>query len=227
MSPRYLLCLALMLGLSTSVEADSYNRVDFQVDASREMSNDLLTTNLSVEFQDAQPAKVAQYLNSVLNGALKRAETFKMVKVSSGSQNTYPVYGAHNHIDAWRGHAELRVESSDFKAAGELIMQLQKDMQLSNVQFTLATDTRKAAEAELTAAALKAFQGRADVIRVALGAKRYKTLHLIIRDGGAPTPYPMAMLRSAATADSNIAAPEFVSGDSKMSIQIEASIELQ
>lgn len=226
MSPRYLLCLMLTLGLSAPVLADPYNRVDFQVDASREVGNDLLTTTLSVEMQDPQPARVAQHLNSVLNAALKRAESFKTVKVSNGSQNTYPVYGAHNRIDAWRGHADLHVESSDFKAAGELIMQLQKDMQLSNVQFTLAAETRKAAEAELTAAALKAFQARADAIRLALGAKSYKTLHLTLRDSGAAPQYPVAMLRSAA-ADSAIPAPEFASGDTRMTVQISASIELQ
>jgi len=228
MSPRYLLFLMLLLqGLCTQVMAESYNRVDFQVEASREVSNDLLTTTLSVEIQDPQPAKVAQHLNSVLNNALKRAESFKAVKVSSGSQNTYPVYGAHNHIDAWRGHAELHIESSDFKAASELIMQLQKDMQLSNMQFTLAADTRKTVETELSVTTLKTFQARAESIRLALGAKSYKTLHLAIHDGAAPLQYPMAMMRSAAATDSSIPTPDFASGDTKMTIQIEASIELQ
>lgn len=228
MSPRFLLFLMLLVqGLSSQVMAESYNRVDFQVEASREVSNDLLSTTLSVEMQDPQPAKVAQHLNSVLNNALKRADSFKSVKVSSGNQNTYPVYGAHNHIDAWRGHAELHIESNDFKAAGELIMQLQKEMQLSNVQFTLAAETRKTVETELTATALKTFQARAESIRVALGAKSYKTLHLAIHDGAAPSPYPIAMLRGAIAADSAIPTPDFASGDTKMSIQIEASIELQ
>ena len=89
MSPRYLLFLILLVqGISSQVMAESYNRVDFQVEASREVSNDLLTTTLSVEMQDPQPAKVAQHLNSVLNNALKRADSFKSVKVSSGNQNT-------------------------------------------------------------------------------------------------------------------------------------------
>ena len=148
------------------------------------------------------------------------------MKVSSGSQNSYPVYGENNRIDAWRGHAELRIESSDFKAASELIMQLQKDMQLSDVQFTLATDTRSATTAMLTVEAIKAFQARAEVIRRAMGAKSYKTVHLGIREAGNQPRYPMAMLRSTATADSEPPAPDFASGDTKLTVQLDASIEL-
>ena len=226
MSARYLLSLMLILGLAAQAQAEALNRIDFQVEASRDVSNDLLTTSLSVETQDALPAKVAQHLNTVLNGALKRAAGYKTVRVSSGSQNSYPVYGENNHIDAWRGHAELRIKSSDFKAASELIMQLQKDMQLSDVQFTLATDTRSATTAMLTVEAIMAFQARAEVIRRAMGAKSYKTVRLAIHEAGNQPRYPVAMLRSSAMAESDIPAPDFASGDTKLTVQIDASIEL-
>lgn len=226
MSFRLLSMFILGWSLIAQAQAETYNRVDFQVEVSREVSNDLFKTSLSVEMQDAQPAKVAQHLNSVLNAALKRAAAYKNVKVSSGSQNSYPVYGENNRIDAWRGHAELHIESSDFKAAGELVMQLQKDMQLSDVQFTLSTGTRDATTAMLTAEAIKAFQARAEVIRRSMGAKDYKTLHLTIREAGLPPRYPVAMMRSSAAAESDIPAPEFASGETKLTIQIDASIAL-
>lgn len=213
--------------LAHASDSDTYNRVDFQVEAAREVANDLLVTNMSAEIQDKQPARVAQQLNTALNDALKKASAFSTVKASSGNQNTYPVYGKNNQIDAWRGHGEIRLESRDFKAAGELIMQLQTTLQLGGVQFTVAPDTRAAIENALIAEAIKAFQTRADAIRAVVGAKSYKTVHISINSGGMPPHYPMALMRGAAMSDAAIPAPEFAGGESRMTVQINGTIELQ
>lgn len=221
-----LLCSLLSFHLAAHAEAEPYNRVDFQVEAAREIANDLLVTVMSVEVQDKQPSRVAQQLNTALNDALKKASAYSSVKSSSGNQNTYPVYGKNNQVDAWRGHGEIRLESRDFKAAGELIMQLQATLQLGGVQFTVAPDTRAAVENALIAEAIKAFQTRADAIRAAVGARSYKTVHFSI-GGGMPPHYPMAMMRGAAVADMAIPAPEFAGGESRMTVQISGTIELQ
>jgi predicted secreted protein len=222
-----LLCSLLSGSLSAYAEAEPYNRVDFQVEAARDVSNDLLVTNMSVEIQDTQPARVSQQINTALNDALKKASAFSAVKASSGNQNTYPVYGKNNQIDAWRGHGEIRLESRDFKAAGELIMQLQSTLQLVGVQFTVAPDTRAAIENALITEAIKAFQTRADAIRAAVGALSYKTVHFLINSAGMPPHYPVAIMRSAAMADSAIPAPEFAGGESRMTVQINGTIEIQ
>ena len=222
-----LLCSLLFLNGWANAESEPYNRADFQVDAAREAANDLLVAVMSVEMQDKQPSRVAQQLNATINDALKKAAAFSAIKVSSGNQSTYPVYGKNNQIDAWRGHAEIRLESRDFKAAGELIMLLQSTMQLGNVQFTIAPDTRTQIENALITEAIKAFQMRADAIRVALGATSYKTVHLSINgEGGMPT-YRPSMTMRAAMADTAISAPEFAAGDSRITVQINGTIEMQ
>lgn len=226
MSRHFLLCTLLFLNLAAYAEAEPYNRVDFQVEASREISNDLLTTTMSAEFQDKHPARVAQQLNAALNAALQKSTAYNTVKTTSGSQNTYPVYGKNNQIDAWRGHGEIRIESRDFKAAGELIMQLQSSLQLSDVQFGIAPETRTNTESALVTEAIKAFQNRADAIRLAVGAKSYKTVRFSINTGGLPR-YPVAMMRSAVASDATIPAPEFASGETRLSVQINGTIETQ
>lgn len=199
-----------------------YNRVDFQVEAAREVANDLLTATLSVDIQDKQPARIAQQMNATLNAALKKAAAFGTVKTSSGNQQTFPVYGRSNQIDAWRGHGEIRIESRDFKAASELIMALQSDMQLGGVQFGVAPDTRALIENGLITEAIKAFQQRADAIRAAVGAKSYKTVHMGINSGMPNRPMP---LMHAAKVTSSFSAPEFASGESRMTVQINGTIE--
>ncbi len=208
-------------------ETESYNRVEFQVEAGREVANDLLVANMSVEIQDKQPARVAQQINTVLNEALKQAAAFSMVKTSSGDQQTYPVYGKSNQIESWRGRGEIHLESRDFKAAGELIMQLQSTMQLTGVQFAIAPDTREKTENELIGEAIKAFQARADAIRAALGAKSYKIVRFAINNGSMQPRPPVAMMRSAAMAKSAMPVPEFSGGDSRATVQINGTIETE
>lgn len=219
-----LLCGFLFAQSWAIAEPALYNRVDFQVEAAREVANDLLIATLTVDIQDKQPARVAQQMNATLNHALKQAAAFSAVKTRSGNQQTFPVYGKNNQIETWRGHGEVRLESRDFKAAGELIMQLQSGMQLGSVQFSVAADTRAQIENALITEAIMAFRQRADAIRAALGAKSYKTVHMGI-NSGMPN-HPMPMMR-AVKLNSSISAPEFASGESRMSVQINGTIETQ
>ncbi|MFA6970426.1 MAG: SIMPL domain-containing protein [Gallionella sp.] len=222
-----LLCSLLCISVSANSETEAYNRVDFHVETAREVANNLLVASMSADIQDKQPSYVAQQLNTALNAALRKAAAFSSVKVSSGNQKTYPVYGKNNQISTWRGHGEIRLESLDLKAAGELIMQLQANLQLGNVQFMVAPDTRAQIENSLITEAIKAFRNRAEAIRTAVGAKSYKTVHFTIISGDVPPHYPVAMMRSAAVSDNAIPAPEFSSGESRMTVQIDGTIELQ
>jgi predicted secreted protein len=214
-----LLCSLLSCSILAYADAQTYNRVDFQVEASQEVANDLLIANMSAQIQDKQPALVSQQLNSALNDALKKGAAFPRIRISSGNQDTYPVYGKGNLISAWRGNGRIRLESRDFKAAGELIMQLQSALQVTGLQFTIAPETRAQTENALITEAIAAFQERAEAIRKAMGAKSCKTVHFSINS--MPSNRPMAMLRSAD------AAPEFSGGESRMTVQISGTIELQ
>lgn len=219
---RILPCL-LFISFTASAETESYNRVDFQIEATREITNDLLIATLTADIQDKQPTQVAAQLNTALNKALSVASSHTEVKASSGNQHTTPVYGKNNQISAWRGHGEIRLESRDFKVGGELIMQLQALLQLGGVQFTIAPDSRMKIENELITEAIKSFYKRSDAIRLAVGAKSYKTVHFAINS--MPQHSPMLLMRSMA--DSSIPAPEFAAGSSHMTVQISGTIELQ
>lgn len=204
-----------------------YNRVDFNVEASREVQNDLLVAQMAIDVEDKLPASVAQKLNLALNDALKKSAKYSNVKTTSGNQNTYPIYTNNSRISGWHGRGELRLESRDFKAAGELIAELQATLQLSNVNFTIAHDTRRKIENDLITEAIHIFQTRAEAVQTAMGAKSYKTVHFSINQGGYLQPYPMReMMRSAAMTDA-VATPEFAGGDSRLTVQINGTIESQ
>lgn len=225
---NFLFGFLLLATASVHAEDNSpYNRVDFNVEASREVQNDLLVAHMAIDVEDKLPANVAQKLNVALNDALKKAAKYTNIKTTSGNQSTYPLYTNNSHVNGWHGRGELRLESRDFKAAGDLIAELQSTLQLSNVQFMISHDLREKIENDLIAEAIHVFQSRADAIRSAMGAKLYKTVHFSINQGGYQQPYPMAaMMRGAAVADA-VATPEFAGGDSRLSVQINGTIEAQ
>lgn len=225
--PRTLLLTALLVLASTAYAAEEpqYNRVDFSTEAAREVGNDLLQAQMRLEVSDQSPARVAQLLNTTVNEALKKAAAFSAVKAASGNYTTYPIYGKNNRLDGWRGNAQIRLESRDFKAAGELIGELQSSLQLAGVSFTVAPETRRQLEDELVGEGLAAFRKRAETIRASLGGSGYKIVHVGINSGGYHPPQPMldgmfAMKALAAPA------PEFSGGDSDLTMQVTGTIEI-
>lgn len=224
--PRTLLLTALLVLASTAYAAEEpqYNRVDFSTETAREVTNDLLQAQMRLEVSDQSPARVAQLLNTTVNEALKKAAAFPAVKAASGNYTTYPIYGKNNRLDGWRGNAQIRLESRDFKAAGELIGELQSSMQLAGVSFTVAPETRRKLEDELVGEGLAAFRKRAEAIRESLGGKGYKIVHIGINHGGDhPQPLMEGMIAMKAMA---APAPEFSGGESDLTMQISGTIEI-
>lgn len=215
-----------LLSFPVLAEYERYNQVDFNSEAERKVDNDMMIATLSIEINESKPANVAKQINATLNSELKKAAAFGSVKVSSGNQTTYPVYGKNSRkIESWRGHAELRLESLDFRAMGELIAQMQEQMQLEGINFTLAVDTRKQVENTLISEAIDAFRKRAGAVSVAMGGTGYKIVRVAISYGGEYSgPRPM-MLR-AALSDSAMPAPKFAGGESSIKVQVSGTIEV-
>lgn len=224
--PRTLLLAALLVLTSTAYAAEEpqYNRVDFSTEALREVGNDLLQAQMRLEVTDQSPARVAQLLNTTVNEALKKAAAFPAVKAASGNYTTYPIYGKNNRLDGWRGNAQIRLESRDFKAAGELIGELQTSMQLAGVSFTVAPETRRKLEDELVGEGLAAFRKRAEAIRESLGGSGYKIIHVGINSGGYHPQPRMAGMTAMKAMEAS--APEFSGGESDLTMQISGSIEI-
>ena len=214
------LCALSLLSLPALAENQRYDQVDFSSSVEQEVANDLMTATMSVEVNGAKAADVARQINTTLNAALRKAAAFSSIKASSGNQRTYPVYGKSNRqLESWRGHAEIRLESRDFEKMGELIAQLQQNMQLQDVQFSISTEIRQQVEDALIAKAIAAFKQRAKKVATAMGGMGYKIIHISINNGGYPRPM-LAMAKAA------IPAPQFAGGESAMTVQVSGTIQV-
>ncbi len=205
--------------------AEPMNRIDLQAEAASVIPNDLLVATMGIEVQEQDTASVARQLNATINAALDKAMRYKTVKVSSGWQNTSPVYGKNNQISGWRGSAQINLESRDFNAASNLIGSLQDALRLTGISFQVSPEARQLAEDALITSALNAFNGRADTVKRALHASGFQIVHIGINaDGGDPAPYlrqPRAMKMSAEISES-----EFSGGDTRIVVRVSGTIAL-
>jgi predicted secreted protein len=203
-----------------------YNTVDLQARAQREVRNDTLSASLFVELTGADAAKLADSLNRNTADSLAVAKEFKSVKVRSGNNQTYPVYDRSQRLTAWRGRAELRLESKDFQAAATLIGRLQSRMQLGQIGFSVSDEARNAAEDELIDEAINAFRARADIVRTSLGGRGYKIRHLAVNTGGGFVPRPL-MARAGVAAAEGVATPPLEGGVSQITVSVNGTIEVE
>ena len=203
-------------------EPPSYNVVDLQAEAQREIQNDLMTASLYVEQSGENPARVSNSVNKIVNEALRVAGDVKNVKASTEGYQTYPVYDKNKRLEAWRVRSEIRIESKDFSAASNLIGKLQSTMHLSSLGFTVSPEARRQAENELIARAISNFRERADIVKHSLNGRGYKLRKMSINTGGF---HPRPVLARGMAAQ-EVAAPNVEGSTSQVTVNISGSIEV-
>ncbi|MEK7740144.1 MAG: SIMPL domain-containing protein, partial [Pseudomonadota bacterium] len=183
---RYLALTTLLLGTTLSTmtmaaENDplNYNIVNVQADATRQVSNDEMHAVLFIEKNNKQPAELSSQITQLMNQAISISKKYPQVKVETGSQTTYPVYDNDNQkLKEWRGRAEIQIESKDFKAASQLINELQTSFQTQSINFTVSDEQRKKVENELMVEASKNFQQRAQILTQAWNKSSYNLVNI-------------------------------------------------
>lgn len=220
----------LLLSATAFAEPEKtvYDMVSLQAEARSEVPNDLMQATLFVELDNKDPAALAAEVTRIVNVSMKAAQGFKDVKVTTGSQSTWPIHDQKNKVVAWRSRAELRLESRNFDAAARAIAQMQSNMQLAHVNFALSPEAADASENALIEKAIAAFRARADIVAKSLGAKGWRPVNLNVGSGREqpPMPYMRAMAMKAEAADM-MPAQDVQGGDSRLTVNVNGTIQLQ
>lgn len=227
----------LALALTTAISAPAfaqdnnalnYNVLNIQAEASREISNDEMTAVLYIEKSNKQPAQLASEINQLMTQAINTAKKYSQIKFETGSQSTYPVYDNDNRkVKEWRGRAEIRVESKDFKSASQLISELQQNFQTQSINFNVSDSQRKKVENELMVEASKNFQQRAQSLAQAWNKSSYQLININLNTNSySYRPVPRMAMMKAASADV-IPEQEMASGESQITVNANGSIQLK
>lgn len=208
-----------------------YNIMNLQAEASQEISNDQMHAVLYVEKSHKQPAQLATDINQLMNQAVQLATKYPSVKIETGSQSTYPIYDNDNRkLKEWRGRAEVRLESTDFKATSQLISELQQNFQTQSINFSVSEAKRKAVENELLVEASKNFQQRAKALAQAWNKSNYQLVSLNINTDGHYAVMSMAQsmpMLKGASADFAVPEQNMSAGSSTIRVNANGSIQLK
>ncbi len=232
---RHLVLITLLttasLGQSVwaaEVEPLQYNIVNLQAEASNKVNNDEMNVVLFVEKSNKNPAELSQQITRVMNKAIATAKQYPTVKVETGAQSSYPIYDNDNQkLKEWRSRAEVRIESTDFKAASQLVGALQQDLQTQSVSFSVSDAQRKQVENTLMIEASKNFQSRAQSIAQAWNKSQYMLVNLNFNSNN-DMPQPMVRASMSKLSMAEDAVTQNVSaGESKITVNASGSIQLK
>ena len=231
---RNLLVASLMIAsvsgsaFAAPAESLNYNVINIQADAAREVSNDQIQAVLYIEKTNKQPAELANQINILMNQALATAKKYPQVKVKTGAQSTYPIYDNDNQkLKEWRGRAELQIQSRDFKAASQLISELQQTFQTDSIGFSISDEQRSKVESELMLEASQNFQQRAQLLAQSWHKTSYNLVNLNINTNSSYRPMIMSSLRTAKFAEAAPVAQDMNAGESKISVSANGTIQLK
>lgn len=205
-----------------------YNVANLQAQATRQVSNDEMQAILYIEKSHKQPAELSNLISQQMNQAMALSKKYNQVKIKTGSQNTYPVYDNDNRkLREWRGRAEIVIESQDFKAASQLISELQNNFQTQSIQFTVSDQQRKKIENELMIEASQNFQQRAQQLSQAWQKSGYQLINLDINTQNY-YPQPLRMQDTMAKSVALNSVPQDVAGgESKITVNANGSIQFK
>ena len=222
---------ASLFGVMGQTHADTpqYRIVNLQAEVVRKVANDEMQASLYAEFNEKDAATLANKLNTTINQANQQAKKYSQIKITTGNQNTYPIYNDKNQLTSWRGRAEINLNSQDFKATSELIAKLQENLQLQNISFTVSKEQRQKVENELYVEASKAFQQRANLLLNPWNASGYELVNLNLNTQNSyRPPVMMAMANDAVMMKSGrVESQNYEAGDSEITVIASGSVQLK
>jgi predicted secreted protein len=224
------LTTVLYLGSITNTYAEdqsSANRVNFSVTAETEAENDVLVATLFSEERGKNTANLAEKVNQAISWGLEQAKIYTDVKSRSLNYTTNPHYD-DGSIVGWRVRQEIQLKSQNSGKLSELLGKLQEKLSVQSIQYTLSPERRKTIEDQLTLEALDNFKKKATMITQGMGESNYKMINMNISNSSAnfQPPY-MARAEMDYVASSARSQPALEAGKQRLSITIQAEVELQ
>ncbi len=222
--------LTTLLTTSTLIYAETtgYDQISFSSEAKTEVVNDELYASMYNKTQAKTAKALAVKLNSSINKAMKIAKRYPNVKVTTGSQSTYPKYDKKSNIIGWTGQANIDIKSTHLDDASQLIADLQDELVLDNLRFGVSEKRKDKIKADLMLKVAERFQNRAETIAKSWGANGYRVVKVNLNTGN--NYYSPVNSVSFSMGDrltkSAPKALDFSAGNSKINVTASGTIEL-
>lgn len=233
---RLLLVLALMLTLSIPASAqvedpilsmpDGQVILNINATERREVNQDLLIANLSYVATNTDARALQDEINKAMANAIKAIKKVESVKVNTGAYQVYETMDPRTKEKKWQGQQSLTLKSKNSEALLKLAGELQ-DMKLNmnGLSYTLSPETAVEIQDSLMEDALKQLQTRANRAAKALGKSTAELRDVNVQGGDVPyqpMPYGRGVMMAMDMAESKMAAPVAESGETTITLTVNA-----
>ena len=185
-----------------------------------------IAVRLSVEARGNNARQIQLDINKHMSAAIKKVQSDPAITVETGSYSVSRPYNSENakETDRWRGMQTLSMTSDDFEAVLKLAGELQNDgLVMNDMRFFVAPETLKAAQDELTTAALQTLKERTNHVAGDLGLKieRYKNITIgnVSEESGDTS---RKVGKSVATVAAKSSPPAVAAGYALVTLQVNA-----
>lgn len=221
----YGLALLLLLG-SVSASADPqthYDRIHLSVAAEQEIDNDILIAELSAREEGNDQAALARAVNRTIKQAIEQSKQVPGIEVRTLAYQTHPRYQKQRLI-GWRVQQAMELKSEDIEALSQLLGELQANLTIDSLNYSVSRPQREKAEQVLIEQAIERFKQRAENITRQFGREKYRLVKLAINTNE-QTVRPMQMRTQSAMQESR-PAPKIEPGRQIVRVTVDATIEL-
>ena len=210
--------------------------------ASETVAQDTVTLTLTRELRGDNQVELSRSVNEAMNKVRDKAKTDKALEVRTGSYQVWferdsnrPVQpaaprapdakdeGKTDDADGtWVARGELLITSKDMEKASQFAADVDQDMALDGIRFSLSREAREVIEKRLLAATTSAFKTRAQDAVGALDFGGYRIKSLRLGDVGQPENYQPRMMAMSA----GKAGPAIEAGKETVTLSMEGEIFL-
>lgn len=208
-------------GLFGGNESVTYDRVNLSVHSYHEATNDTLSATMFKELEGSDPEQLSREVNKSVSDAVAFAKQHDEIEVQTLDYRTNPVY-RNKVVSGWRVRQSIRLKSMNATALSAIIGQLQSQLNLGGISYTVSPERRSEIETMLIADGIKRFEERAELITKSLGRASYRLVRMDINTN-ASSPRPLQMHVMAAER----AAPVLEAGTQPLEVTISGTIELK
>lgn len=190
-----LMLIALSFAFAAGVNAENIpntaknSAFHFTTQVSRSVEKDLMTAELFSRKAGKKLPELKKAVSANLNKVIEQAKQNIEIELIAEGISNYADYDPKGKVIGWIAEGRVRLVSKNFDAIANVLDNLDEEIAIAAVDFSVSREKAAALEDEMTLEIIKQFQHKAEVIQKGLDAKKYTLVDVQLDTPNGHTPH--------------------------------------
>lgn len=158
---------------NVEIDAGKASVFRFSTTVHRTVEKDLMHATVYSRKTGKTLPELKKTVSTNLNQVIEKAKQFPEIEVEAEGIRNYVNYNNKGQIDGWTTEGQVYLQSKDFDAVAKILEELDGELAIGSVSFSVSPEKNAALEDEMTLEIIKQFQHKAEVIKKGLNARNY------------------------------------------------------